>query len=125
MDRLMRIETENRALDQAAEHDLTDEEILLRDERESVRNLIEELGVIAALHLMKAFGGTRIYVPMYIPLPPAVRNEQILAEFTGGNLKDLTQKVGLTESHIRNILKLRPDQHTIFGADPEESERHG
>lgn len=54
--------------------------------------------------LIRAFGGTFVYVPKPDEFLRSTRNARIREEYDGGNIRALALQYGLTEMQIRNIL---------------------
>lgn len=68
------------------------------------RDLMECIGLEAYGKLVKAYGGSRIYIAKPDTVGKSKRNESIRREFDGRNYRFLANKYGLSENHIRLIL---------------------
>lgn len=69
-------------------------------------NMMAELiGIDSTVKIIKSFGGTRIYLPKAELVIQTFRNERILKEYNGFNVKELAKKYGLTENWTRTILR--------------------
>ena len=74
---------------------------------EGYRELIEVIGLRAAVKLSEAFGGTHTYIPKMDKILQRVRDTKIRAEFTGFNHRDLARKYHLSETWIREIVEAK------------------
>ena len=63
---------------------------------EDQRKMVELVGLDGFKSLVRAFGGTTIYIPK--------AEKEIREEFDGGNYRELAAKYGLTERWVRFIL---------------------
>ncbi len=87
-------------------------EIRAEDFPDTLRGLVEKIGIAATLEVMGELGGSQ----MYIAKPESVfqsverrnRDAEIRAEFNGYNRRGLARKHGLTEEQVRRILKRHP-----------------
>ena len=71
---------------------------------EDQRKMVELVGLDGFKSLVRAFGGTTIYIPKAESLERAARDQKIREEFDGGNYRELAAKYGLTERWVRFIL---------------------
>ena len=71
---------------------------------------INLIGLKAYLELMRALGGTYVYVPKPDVVMRKVRDQKIREEFNGRNYRKLAIKYGLTEITIRHILEGERDR---------------
>lgn len=96
----------------------------LDDLKEDQRQLAELIGMDAFLKMVDAYGGSWIYIPMKKSVTLRNRNEQICAEFTGENYRELALRYNLSVSMIRSITEEKlheikkaplPGQTSLFG----------
>ena len=66
---------------------------------EDQRKMVELVGLDGFKSLVRAFGGTTIYIPK-----AEMEEKEIREEFDGGNYRELAAKYGLTERWVRFIL---------------------
>ena len=81
---------------------------------EDQRKMVELVGLDGFKSLVRAFGGTTIYIPKAESLERAARDQKIREEFDAihvhqteisrGNYRELAAKYGLTERWVRFIL---------------------
>ena len=71
---------------------------------EDQRKMVELVGLDGFKSLVRAFGGTTIYIPKAERLERAARDQKIREEFDGGKIRELAAKYGLTERWVRFIL---------------------
>jgi len=76
----------------------------LTDDMKKVSDLI---GFEAVMLLIKTYSGERIYLPKYQSVYRLARNREIIKNFDGRNIRQLSRKFQLTHTHIRNILKMK------------------
>lgn len=81
--------------------------ISVSDFPEKYQCIVEIVGIEKALEIARIMGGTLQYIPKLDDIDRKVRNEKIRQEFTGFNIPELASRYGLTEVHIRNIVKIR------------------
>ena len=74
---------------------------------EIYRELVDVVGLEAALRLARYLGGTQQYFPRYDRIELAERNRCIRAEFDGRNQRDLARRYRLTTRQIREVLRAR------------------
>lgn len=67
-------------------------------------DIANEIGIDNAKILFREFGGTSVYFPTEKMVYKEARDREILAEFNGGNIKDLASKYNMSESYIRSII---------------------
>lgn len=78
--------------------------IRLADLNEDQMELADLIGLENYKKLVIAYGGLQLYIPKPDSFSRTARNEQIRAEFTGSNFKELASRYGLTEVQIRSIV---------------------
>lgn len=82
------------------------EALRLEDLNGNARELAELIGMEGFIRLVDVYGGTsNLYIPKAEQLVLPVRDEMIRREFDGRNSIQLARKWGLTERHIREIVK--------------------
>lgn len=62
-------------------------------------------------HQAHHLGGKMIYLPRDDRLRTAMRDMEIYSEYTGGNSRALSEKYGLTQQRICNIVKVQHSLH--------------
>lgn len=85
-----------------SKHELLDM-ISLDDIGEEMRELADMIGLPSFIELVKYAGGDSLYIPHPDRLILNVRNKLIIAEFDGGNRKELARKWNMS---VRNIHKI-------------------
>lgn len=83
---------------------MSDITIRMADLNEEQLELAELIGLENYKRLVQHYGGLQLYIPKPDSFSRAARNEQIKAEFTGSNFKELATRYGLTEVQIRSIV---------------------
>lgn len=81
-----------------------EDEVRLSDISKSYRDVAEIIGVDAFLKLCKVYGGSSMYLPTERAVLKPLRDKKIKREFNGSNLRSLSLKYGICETHIRKIL---------------------
>jgi Mor family transcriptional regulator len=77
----------------------------MKDGNEDFEMVQELIGVDEAHKLMKAFGGSVIYIPKPKLGSTSELHQSIKQEFrNGANYRDLAIKYGYTQTHIRRIV---------------------
>jgi len=76
---------------------------------ESVRELIDVVGLEAALRLLVHYQGQQLYLVKLDTAFRRLRDERIRAEADGVNYRALARKYGLSEGYIYELLR-RPQQ---------------
>lgn len=83
------------------------------------RGQSEEAAMAVALevgeYIARSWGGLSVYIPRGILFACSVRNNAILQEFDGSNYRELAVKYGLTEIHLRNIVKTEQAARRVRG----------
>lgn len=84
---------------------------------DTVRDLIELIGLEATLKLVVHYGGQPIYIRQFDGAFQNLRNARIRKEFTGSNHVALSKRFGLSLSSIYDILRRPPEhkQDSLFG----------
>jgi Mor family transcriptional regulator len=72
---------------------------------DSIRELVELIGLENTIKLCLIFGGQSIYVRQFENTFAKLRNDRIRGEFNGSNHRYLCRKYGLSVSHIYEILR--------------------
>jgi Mor family transcriptional regulator len=73
---------------------------------ESYQDVASITGVETFLELCKLFGGMEVYIPQYKTLIKPLRNQKIVEEFNGNNVKQLAKKYHVCESTVRHVLAI-------------------
>lgn len=76
----------------------------LSDIPEEQRELANLIGVESFKKLVKAFGGSSIYICKEDAILREKRNQEIVEAFTGNNYFELSKRYNLTERTIRDIV---------------------
>ncbi len=114
------------AMTDIEEHDILDEYRWLLEEPldrvlasvpESIKDLIELIGLEATLKLVVHYGGQPIYVQQFDGAFRQMRNARIRKESNGANHVALSKRFGLSLSTIYDILRRPPEHHqtSMFG----------
>lgn len=78
--------------------------ITVEDVPESLRDIVDAIGIESFKEIVKVVGGTSIYVPSLDCITRPARNRIIKKKFRG-SYKELAVQFGMTETQIRNIIK--------------------
>lgn len=70
---------------------------------DSVKDVVDVIGIDAFKELVKLAGGSNLYIPNENNLVKPIRNRMIREEFNG-NYKDISRKFGISEVQARNIV---------------------
>ena len=73
------------------------------DVPDSVKDVVEVIGMDAFKDLVKLAGGSNFYIPNESNLVKPIRNRKIRDEFKG-SYKDISMKYGISEVQARNII---------------------
>lgn len=73
------------------------------DVPESVKDVVDVIGIDAFKDLVKLAGGSLLYIPNESNLVKPIRNRRIKEEFKG-SYKELSMKYGISEVQVRNII---------------------
>lgn len=80
------------------------ESISVDDIPESFRDIVEVVGIESFCKIVKSFGGMSLYIPREEKLLKPVRDKMI-RESKSSDYRMLCREFGLSESHLRKILK--------------------
>lgn len=70
---------------------------------DSVKDIVDVIGIDAFKDLVKLAGGSLVYIPNESNLVKPVRNRRIKEEFKG-SYKDISMRYGISEVQVRNII---------------------
>lgn len=70
---------------------------------DSVKDVVDVIGIEAFKDLVKLAGGSNLYIPNENNLIKPIRNRKIKEEFKG-SYKDISTKYGISEVQVRNII---------------------
>ena len=73
------------------------------DVPDSVRDVVDVIGIDAFKGLVKLAGGSNLYIPNESNLVKPIRNRIIREEFNG-SYRDISRKFGISEVQARNII---------------------
>ena len=73
------------------------------DVPDSVKDVVDVIGIDAFKGLVKLAGGSLLYIPNESNLVKPIRNKMIKEEFRG-NYRDISVKYGISEIQVRNII---------------------
>lgn len=73
------------------------------DVPDSVKDVVEVIGMDAFKDLVKLAGGSLLYIPNESNLVKPIRNRRIREEFKG-SYRDISMKYGISEVQVRNII---------------------
>lgn len=73
------------------------------DVPDSVKDVVDVIGIDAFKDLVKLVGGSNLYIPNESNLVKPIRNRMIKDEFKG-SYKDISVKFGISEVQVRNII---------------------
>ena len=76
------------------------------DVPDSVKDVVDVIGIDAFKGLVKLAGGSLLYIPNESNLVKPIRNRMIKEEFKG-SYKDISRKFGISEVQVRNIIKIK------------------
>ncbi len=80
-------------------------EIAIEDLQEQHKLIAESIGMESFLNLVRAFGGSAIYIPQMKEVTKMRTYRKISEEFDGTNIKVLANKYGVSESTVYNIVR--------------------
>lgn len=69
-----------------------------------LREIADLIGMEMFIQLIKAYGGSTIYVPTENSILKPVRNQLIKRNFNGSNYKQLSKEFKISEMQVRNII---------------------
>ena len=70
---------------------------------DSIKDIVDVIGMDAFKDLVKLAGGSNLYIPNESNLVKPIRNRMIRDEFKG-SYKDISVKYGISEVQVRNII---------------------
>ena len=70
---------------------------------DSIKDIVDVIGMDAFKDLVKLAGGSNLYIPNESNLIKPIRNRKIKEEFKG-SYKDISVKYGISEVQVRNII---------------------
>lgn len=73
------------------------------DVPDSIKDIVDVIGIDAFKDLVKLAGGSLVYIPNENNLVKPIRNRRIKEEFNG-SYKDLSMRYGISEIQVRNII---------------------
>ena len=73
------------------------------DVPDSVKDVVDVIGMDAFKGLVKLAGGSLLYIPNESNLVKPIRNRMIRDEFKG-SYRDISRKFGISEVQVRNII---------------------
>ena len=73
------------------------------DVPDSVKDVVDVIGIDAFKGLVKLAGGSLLYIPNESNLVKPIRNRMIRDEFMG-SYRDISMKYGISEVQVRNII---------------------
>ena len=73
------------------------------DVPDSVKDVVDVIGMDAFKSLVKFAGGSNLYIPNESNLVKPIRNRMIKDEFKG-SYRDISMKYGISEVQVRNII---------------------
>ncbi len=72
---------------------------------EAYQPIVSMIGIEAFFRLCQLCGGAVVYLPITDSIIRTTRNRIIMQEYNGYNARLLSRKYGMTEKHIKNIVK--------------------
>lgn len=101
-------------LDKKIEKELL-EDTRIEDLSELSQAIAELIGLENLLKLSHFANGTEIYISPPSAILKKARNRKIRSEYNGYNSKELSKKYGISEDHMKTIIKeYDPKQMNIF-----------
>ena len=73
------------------------------DVPDSIKDVVDVIGIDAFKDLVKLAGGSLLYIPNESNLVKPIRNRRIREEFKG-SYRDISMKYGISEGEVRNII---------------------
>ena len=73
---------------------------------ESLRDVVDVIGMDSMKELIRLAGGSSLYIPSENSVTKPVRNK-IIKEAFNGNYKELSRKFGISEVQVRNIVNFK------------------
>ena len=69
-----------------------------------LHQLLDIIGQDKFLQVCKMYGGTAIYIPMYKTIIIGPRNKELIKNFNGKNINELSVKYDMSKENTRRIL---------------------
>ena len=79
------------------------EHLSINDIPDSIKDVVEVIGIDTFKGLVKIAGGSNLYIPNESNLVKPIRNRRIKEEFNG-SYRDISIKYGISEVQVRNIV---------------------
>lgn len=79
--------------------------IKMEDIPYNLHTMVEIIGIDKFIELLKIYGGSVIYIPVYKRIILPERNRKIIKEYNGKNVDLLRQKYNLSNAQIKNVIK--------------------
>lgn len=79
--------------------------IKIEDIPYNLHEMVDIVGMDNFEELVKVYGGTVVYIPVYKRIIIPQRNRKILQEYNGNNIEYLRHKYNLCSHHIKNLVK--------------------
>ena len=76
------------------------------DVPDSVKDVVEVIGMDAFKDLVKLAGGSNLYIPNESSIVKSFRNKKIRESFNG-DYKAISRKFGISEAQVRNIVNYK------------------
>lgn len=73
------------------------------DVADSLKDIVDVIGIDAFKELVRLAGGTNLYIPNERSIVKPIRNKIIRDSFKG-NYKELSRQFGISEVQVRNII---------------------
>lgn len=70
-----------------------------------VAQMIEAIGLDATVDVLKLLGGLNVHMPKPSSAFAWFRNKAILEQFDGSNYRELARDFGITEKHLKDLLR--------------------
>ena len=67
--------------------------------------MVEILGMEKFLEIIRFYGGSNIYIPVYSKVAMKSRNRQIAKDYNGHNMEDLRMKYGISEQQLKRVVR--------------------
>jgi Mor family transcriptional regulator len=80
------------------------DDLTKKDIPESLKDIVDEIGIDNFIKLCRLCGGISIYIPTENSLSKPIRNRVIKKNFDGGNYKELARKFDISEVQVRKIV---------------------
>ena len=76
------------------------------DVPDSVKDVVDVIGIDAFKDLVRLAGGSNLYIPNEASLVKSFRNKKIRESFNG-DYKVISRKFGISEAQVRNIVNYK------------------